>query len=271
MVVGNHEFSYYRDNPFWTLFQNLESDKIKEVISKSWEPAGLLDLVRVVDILEDGEVCFHFNHHPCKIGLPKPNKINIGLFHKDLCCKAIIDDMKMNLGLDIWDEHMLNFDKSRLLDGYDYAFFGHMHKIYGVWNFTNDVSNYKTVLYYLASLNRPNHSEVQNNFLERNIPAVIVDNGKFIGVEDNKFNIKRREESVNDLIVKQQQEVYQERKERKELVTYLPETDNPIANIQVALSSLPSLLAVFNTYIDEDTTQVEHDLLNRVEELKWKI
>lgn len=264
-VMGNHEFSYYKDNPFWSLMSDVNSTKIKDVLTVTWQPTGLLQLIDVRDRLEDGEVMFNFNHHPTQINIPTPNKVNIGLFHKDYAPKAVVEDMKRNFKMDVWDGHIYNFENSTLLDGYDYAFFGHLHKVYGTWTFVNDKTDAKTTLYYLASLGRPNHTEVQDNFLERNIPAIIVDNGKFVNIEDNKIKLMSREECVKEEVVKKQQEIYQTKKQDKTMIKYKPLSDDPITNVQSVLSERPDLLFKFNNYLDNDVTIVENQLRLKVE------
>lgn len=264
-VMGNHEFSYYKDNPFWSLMAQVNSDKIKDVLTVTWQPTGLLQLIEVKDKLIDGNVVFNFNHHPTPINIPTPNKINIGLFHKDYAPKAVVEDMKRNFQLDVWDGHIQHFENSTLLDGYDYAFFGHLHKVYGTWSFVNDKTNYTTILYYLASLGRPNHTEVSDNFLERNIPAVIIENGEFVAVEDNKIQLMSRVECVKEEVVKTQQEIYQNKKQDSRIIKYEPLSDDPLTNIQSALAERPSLLFKFNNYLDNDVTVAEYQLKLKVD------
>ena len=271
VALGNHEFSFYKDNPFWSLLCEIKSEKIKSVITHTWQPTGLFQLVDVVDTLEDGNVVFNFNHYPTRNNIPRPNKTNVGFFHKDYAPKAVVDDMKMNFKLDVWDGHIHNFENSTLLDGYDYAFFGHLHKVYGTWTFVNDISNFKTNLYYLGSLGRPNHTEVQDNFLERNIPAIIVENGELTCVEDNKFNLLDRKNTVKEDVVKSQQEIYQTKKESKTMVDYKPLSDNPISNIQGVLASKPGLLARFNSYLETDTIVYEYQLRKKVSDLTKRV
>lgn len=271
VTLGNHEFSFYKDNPFWSLLCEIKSEKIKSVITHTWQPTGLFQLVEVVDTIEDGNVVLNFNHYPTRNNIPKPNKINIGFFHKDYAPKAVVDDMKMNFKLDVWDGHIHNFENTTLLDGYDYAFFGHLHKVYGTWTFVNDNTNFKTVLYYLASLGRPNHTEVQDNFLERNIPAIVIEDGKFSHIEDNKFNLIDRRNAVKEDVVKNQQEIYQAKKESKAMVDYKPLSDNPITNIQGVLAGNPALLARFNSYLENDIIVYEHQLRKRVSDLTSRL
>ncbi len=190
-VIGNHETTYYKDNPLWSLFDEIESVQLNQIIKKSCKPQGILSLGRVVDELEDGNVRFLFNHFDTPVISAKPDeKINIGLFHKDILCNAIINDSKINHNMNLFADKTIHFDKEQVFTNYDYAFMGHLHSVYGKWDFIDDATNKKTVVNYLASLGRTNHTEVSNDFLERNIPAVIIKDGEFKCIEDNFTNKK---------------------------------------------------------------------------------
>lgn len=266
-VIGNHEFTYYKDNPFWTLMSRIDSKEIVGSINKVWQPRGELQLVNIVDQLIDGEVVFNFNHHPTRIVQPIPNKINIGLFHKNLVPKAIAEQMKKEKGLDIWEGMLEEFVNTRLLDGYNYCFMGHVHKIYGKWKFKNDQSGWEALLYYLASNGRPNHSEVQDNFLERNMPTVLVEDGKFIEIEDNIFNLPSRGMSVKEEVVKAQQETYQAVKKKKQFYEEQIYSDDPIENIRSTLASEPKLLMEFDEWVLGKRDVRIRNLLSKAEEI----
>lgn len=266
-VIGNHEFTYYKDNPFWTLMNKIDSEEIVSSINKVWQPKGELQLINVVDQFIDGDVVFNFNHHPTRIIEPIPNKVNIGLFHKNLVPKAISEQMKREKNLDIWDGMLEEFVNTRVLDGYNYCFMGHVHKIYGKWRFTNDDSQWESFLYYLASVGRPNHSEVQDNFLERNMPTVIVEDGKFVNVEDNFFDLPSRPMSVLEEVVKAQQETYQAVKKKKEFYTTQIYSDDPVENIRSSLASEPMLLAEFDEWVLGKRDAKIVNLLNKAEEI----
>lgn len=266
-VIGNHEFTYYKDNPFWTLMSKIESKEIVSSINKVWQPRGELQLVNIVDRLEDGEVVFNFNHHPIQVLQPVAGKVNIGLFHKNLVPSAIAEQMKREKNLDIWDGMLEEFVHTRLLDGYNYCFMGHVHKIYGQWRFKNDQSNWEAVLYYLASLGRPNHTEVQDNFLERNLPVVLVENGKFMGVEDNTFDLGTRDMCVREEIVEAQQTSYKAAKEKKRFYEEKIYTDDPIENIRGSLAIEPTMLSEFDEWVLNKRGTYIRSLLNEAEEI----
>lgn len=66
-VIGNHETSYYSNNPFYTLVSEIKSKKMQTVLNKVYTPRGLDNVFEVVDAVEDGDVVFHFNHYGCSI------------------------------------------------------------------------------------------------------------------------------------------------------------------------------------------------------------
>lgn len=55
-VVGNHELTYYRNNPFYTLFSQANSTRLERVNDRVTRPKGRMQIINIVDILEDGEV-----------------------------------------------------------------------------------------------------------------------------------------------------------------------------------------------------------------------
>lgn len=83
-VLGNHELTYYKANPFYALINKMESEAVQKIINKVWTPLGLSNTIRVVDKLEDGNVDFYFNHNSTAVQSVSVNddKVAIGLFHR---------------------------------------------------------------------------------------------------------------------------------------------------------------------------------------------
>lgn len=270
-VIGNHETTYYKDNPVWTLFNKIESPSLNQVMKRSCKPKGLLPLSRVVDELIDGNVRFLFNHYDTPVKVPSDKEyINIGLFHKDIICNAIVNDSKINHDIDLYTEHSIAFDETSVFRNYDYAFMGHLHSVYGKWDFYDEKIEQKTVISYLASLGRTNHTEVRNDFLTRNIPAVIITDGMFKGIEDNYFDLMPREECVSEVIVNKQREIRESSKETRNILNnFYPLRDDPIDNIKEFLNQNQTVLNMFNDYLQSDNIQVEEDIINKMEELEW--
>lgn len=231
VVVGNHETTYYKANPFYTLISEIKSAKVRGIVNKVWTPKGLANTFNVVDVVEDGDVVFHFNHHGTPISRPTNGKTNIALYHQDIVCKELIEAMRNQYGTDIFDTGTLEFSHTDLFDGFVYNFFGHMHKIYGTWEFVNEKTMAKSMLCYLGSLGRPNVTEVDNKFLERNIPVVLVEDGKLVGVLDNKFQLRSRTVCVQEAVVEKNKVKYEEMKILKRERAYVPVGDDPMENL----------------------------------------
>lgn len=270
-VVGNHEITYYIDNPFWTLMNKIDAPSVTSKLNKSWKPKGLMQIINVVDTLADGNVLFHFNHNIRDgVSAPIEGKYNIGLFHKDIISKSIINSMELNKDMDIFEVNPTYIeDNSYILHGYKYCFFGHMHKVFGKWDYIDDITGEETILQYLGSLGRSNHSEVNDNFLTRSIPAVIVTDGEFERVEDNFFDLPPRGECVNEKLVENDKIKYEKRKVIKSYNTYTSTGDDPINNMRELFADDPKLLSSFNELLTRGITLVEIDIRNNVEYLKW--
>ena len=263
-VVGNHELSFYANNPFYTLVSEIESERMQQVKSKTWTPRGVLPILRVPDCVEDGEVVFHFNHFNTGISRPIEGKINVGLFHQDLVCQEILDQMQEQLQTDkLWGTRSIDFNKVSFFKGYDYCFMGHLHKVYGTWRWVDDVTNEASYLYYLASLGRPNYTEVNDAMLERNIPAVVVEDGHLSEVQDNKFILPKLEESVNLSIVESRRKQYEVQKARKQMRLYDPMSDEPIKNILMKCLNEEQRV-IFAEFVKNGMCSVETELVAEV-------
>ncbi|MEY8333095.1 metallophosphoesterase [Lachnospiraceae bacterium 47-T17] len=225
-VIGNHELTYYSSNPFYTLVDSIESQKVQNIMNKTWQPLGLMPVITVPDELRDGNVVFHFNHYSTPISKSENGRINIGLFHQEIINKQIITLMEQQLQTYVF-ANPVDFDGLDVFDGYAYCFFGHMHKAYGVFKTENGC-----ILAYLASLGRTNVGEVLDTFLERNVPAVLVSDGDLVCVESNKFSLQKRSECVNEAAVEKAHETYEIQQQKKALKRYIPASDDPVDNLK---------------------------------------
>lgn len=224
-VVGNHELHYYTSNPFFTLVSEIESKKVRNNQSDVWTPQGLLPIIRIPDRVEDGEVLFHFNHYGTEIEKPVDGKVNIGLFHQEIIDYRIVQEMEALLEGKVW-ANTTEFETYKGLDGYQYCFFGHIHKAYGVFKGGD------TYLYYLASLGRTNVTEVNDVFLERCVPAVLTEDGIFKGVEENKIWLPARSESVREEVAMEAKEARERYKLVRAARNYEAAEDNPVKGLK---------------------------------------
>lgn len=251
-VVGNHELSYYKANPFYTAIRTIDSERLQRVMNKVWMPLGTSNTLNVVDRLDDGEVHFYFNHFGTGIQLPDEIGVNIGLFHQDVLDPEIKSATSHN-GINLDYVKATSVEKSGILDGYQYCYFGHLHTVYGVWKAN------ETFLVYLGSLGRPNETEVRDDLLERNIPGVIIDDGTFVKIEDNFIQLMSREECIFEDVVTKMQQKSQDTKEITEARNYVPLGDDPVKNILVRFAENPGIVGLVNdlAYSEYDTRYVE--------------
>lgn len=255
-VIGNHELHYYSANPFFTLVSEIESKKIHDTCSEVWTPRGLLPIIRVPDVVIDGDVIFHFNHFGTSINRPENNKINIGLFHQELVDYKIVREMEAKLGEKVFS-NPIEFENFNGLDGYQYCFFGHLHKVYGMYKGDN------TVLYYLGSLGRTNAGEVNDNFLERCIPAILVDNGKFLCVEENKITLPSRAKCVKEDVVKKSKEWYEQAKIVKAARNYEVTNDDPVQGLREYFVDDPVSIKIINGLLNANVDDVGESLTRK--------
>lgn len=240
MCLGNHDQTYYKNNPLWHLVSKIDSDLITRSRSKAWTPKGNMPYIRLTDRLVDGEVEFIFNHHGTGIQLPDPSKITVGLFHQDIVFRAIMDEAisKFDNIYEVDEDTMKDkhnyvyLDESAQLENYKSCYYGHCHMLYGTWN-----DDFGTAHNYMASLGRTTHKEVRDDFLERRIGVILVENGKLVGEEFYYFNLLDRDSCVNEAGVVVSQEKYKKTKENKLIKTYSGVSDNPVDNIKSNLGN----------------------------------
>lgn len=257
-VIGNHELSYYSSNPFYTLVSDIESDKVQSILNRVWQPVGSAGVIKVVDSLEDGEVLFHFNHFGTTIAKPVVGKHNIGLFHQDIVNSEILNNSAEKLGLPVHGV-LTDIEGSGIFNGYDYAFLGHLHTVYGTFQ-----TNAGTILCYLASIGRTNINEVNDNFLERNIPVVCVEDGKLTGMFDNKFSLMKRADCVHEMEVLENREKADLRQNIKQIKSQPGYSDNPVDNVLSHLAGNTDAVRIFKELLESEADPYETELHTRI-------
>lgn len=260
-VLGNHETSFYSSNPFFTLLDSIDSLKIQTKQDKIWQPVGICNVFNVVDMLQDGEVIFHFNHHGCPVTVPSSADYNIGLFHTDFVFSELVQASENQYHMNPYTNNVIEASNNELLELYDICFFGHHHKIYGRWEINTD-KGHKCCVQHLASLGRPNVTEVQDNFLERDIPVVIVEDGKYIKTEPNTFLLGSREECVKESVLEEQHKAYERVVALKVANNYIPMVDDPVENIKQFCATDSYLTRIFEELIVNDRDSITMDLEN---------
>lgn len=172
-VLGNHEQTYIRNNPFWYLVSKIE-DTVLLSVKKALQPKSVKSCLRVPDIIVDGEVTFYFNHYGVPPKTPTKSGVAVGLFHQNVGSNDICK---------MWGTFD-NVEEASYVQAYSYCFFGHMHLAYGRY-YLNESET--CVCEWLGSCGRTSILEVETAPLDVNIPAILIEDGKFIAIESNKF------------------------------------------------------------------------------------
>lgn len=254
-VLGNHELSYYKDNPFYTLVTEIESKKVRTILNRVYNPVGSLNIIQVPDVLEDGEVVIHFNHFNTPVSKPWDGRCNIGLFHQDIVSEDIIQASRNKYGLVQYAPHPVDIEGSHILDGYNYCFFGHLHTIYGDFRTDSGV-----ILSYLASLGRTNVTEVSDAFLTRKIPAICVNDGKLVEIHTNKIKLASRNASVLEDSVKKDHAVAEVQKEQKLIRSFTMGSDDPVKNVIMNLSENAMASEIFAELLNNAIDKYHQEL-----------
>ena len=170
-VVGNHELTYAKDNPFWFAVSDI-TDPDLQAIKRYIQPRGLTNTVSIVDKIVDGELVFYFNHFNTPTKRPVDGAVRIGLFHQNIGSNSIC---KMYGQFD-------DVEKTPVIQSYNYCFFGHMHLAKGKYYINPE---HTCLCQWLGTIGRTKIDEVIDTDLQVDIPTVIVEDGAFIGIDDN--------------------------------------------------------------------------------------
>lgn len=182
-VVGNHEITYARDNPFWYLVSKIEDASLSS-IERYIQPCGLTSTIAVPGIIFDGEVSIAFNHYGLPAKVLTTGETKIGLFHQNVGSNDICK---------MWGTFD-NVEEANYIQSYNYCFFGHMHLAKGKY-FLND--NHTCRGEWLGTIGRTKVTEVLDDSLDVNIPVILVEDGKFCGIQDNTITLKSFSECVD--------------------------------------------------------------------------
>ena len=200
---GNHEFSYYKNNPIYKFIKEIEDTRVTEMY-KHLKPTSLLGELRVVPRIEyeDFEIVFTpYGMRPVR----GPKKISHLVMHDDL-----LSDHAHNKMVTDMPQYKI---RRRYIDAglFDYVYCGHNHRIRETW------MHGETKIYNMSSLGRNNAAEVVDETRFRIIPIILSENGFFKEVVDEPITLHKREDVIDLVKLEKSQIAYQNAKDRKEL------------------------------------------------------
>ncbi len=208
-VIGNHELSYSKDNPFWLLTSELTTTR--RFRGKAASPKGNLPIIKVPDGFRVGDVYIDLVHYGSRSKIEEGVKC-VGIFHDNFLSKEILNVMTNKYGRDLGeffiDYNFIN-ENSNAFEGYRYVFIGHMHRAMGSYGLEHKGN--LTEITYTQSLGRTNHLEVDDR-LERKISLLTI-SGDNIEKSSEIITLQSRAECVLEDVIEKTQGDYLTRKD----------------------------------------------------------
>lgn len=207
-VVGNHEVTYSTANPFWHLVRELTAPSLAKLYN-AIQTKGLEAVITVPEKIIDGNTVFYFNHNSTPTIVPSTaeGEIHIGLFHQAVGSNDICK---------MWGT-FTNVEEAAFVSQYNYSFFGHMHMAYGKY-WLNDAHTSQGI--WLGTIGRCTVPEVIETPLTRNVPAVLVEDGRFVRVEDNDITLTAAATAVDFNKYEAEKKTREVLKERQSIRSY---------------------------------------------------
>lgn len=204
-VVGNHEISYAKKNPFWFLVSSLQDEDLQS-LKRFIQPRGLTGRIVVPATLEDGDTVLYFNHFGTPPKAPERGTVRIGLFHQNVGSNDICK---------MWGTFD-NVEEASYVQGYNYSFFGHMHLAKGEY-WLNEA--HTCCGEWLGSIGRTKVDEILDDSLDVNIPAILVEDGVFKGIDRNVIQLLSRADTIDFPRLEASQKSRELIKERTQVAT----------------------------------------------------
>lgn len=256
-VVGNHELSYPKCNPFWMLCE----DNTDRFIQFRNLPAygSFAQGIKVVDSLAVGNLLFIFGHYgrtDFDLNLLS-NQDCVLISHNSIIEKSINEIIseryKRNTNLSYANDvyHLLSSQAIPITSQLKYVFVGHLHTAYSDFLVDEKVESVQLKFYlrYMGSLGRTSVEQVRDDDLIRTIPQFIIENDSYTYVP---FEVSLK---PYDLVMKQQ--VVDDNKNKyaaKKALAYLKGTEtfgvSPLESVRRGLSEYPSYASLFEEFVN---------------------
>ena len=234
--LGNHEFSYYKNNPIFKFIRQIEDGRVLRHYPHI-KCSSLTEDLKVVQRLEyeDFEIVFTpYGFTPVRGNKP----ISHLVMHDDL-----VSDHAYNKLISEMPEYRM---RRKFLEAnkFDYVYCGHSHLIRETWTQGN------TTIYNLASLGRSNVTEINDAQRQRIIPVILSENGYFKEVVEETITLHKRQDVVDEDKLQKSREAYEKAKDRKQVRESLSisQTKNPIEALaeDIEVSDNDNLKAIFS-------------------------
>lgn len=230
-VLGNHEITYQKNNPYWYMVSSIDDDNLR-LLRRPIQPKGLYSYINIPDVIYDGNVSFYFNHYGIKPKIAESDRYSIGLFHQNIGSESICR---------MWGSYD-NVETVSYMKSYNIAYMGHIHTVKAAYWLDSDC-NHKVE--YLGTIGRTSVTEVNNDDLDVNIPVILVEDGELKEIVDNKITLMRYEDCVDNETYERSKLARALIKERKGSVLCKIIGNSLLQSLELALTGT-NLLSLFN-------------------------
>lgn len=255
-LIGNHELSYPRSNPFW-LLGKFDSKYYQSYSSiPGYQSIACLN---VCDQLRVDNTLFVFGHYhrtDYEYDFSQYEDVQF-ITHNSIMDTEIINVLKSNFNRDPKMEYAKGITSIRQKGSIPFTekltgmYVGHMHTAYSTFFVDEQVNDthLKFTLRYLGSLGRTNHLEVNDSDLVRSIYYVDTITHK---VESFEINLLPRNQCIEEEIVEANHASYVRNKAIKQLRSDKTVFTSPVEGIRNWLSQSPLDLDLFNQLIQKE-------------------
>lgn len=232
--LGNHEFSYFKNNPIFKFIRQIEDPRVSANYPHI-KCSSLVDDLRVVPMLEyeDFEIVFTPYKYLAIRGTKKYSHL---VMHDDLVSDHAFNRLSTEMPEYRFKRKFVNPNE------FDYIYCGHSHRIRETWQHGT------TTVYNLSSLGRSNVSEIDDSFRHRIIPVIISEDGYFKEVVDEALTLHKRADIVDEAKLEKSRAAYENTKDRKQVRESLSisQTKNPIEALteDIEVAENPNLNAI---------------------------
>lgn len=233
---GNHEFTYYKNNPILKFIRDIEDPRIRKfyphIVGTSLTPD-----IKVVPELTYTDIGIGFTPYGM-VPAPIQKKYRHMVMHDDLMSDNALNRLTFEM-----PEYKIH-RRVLMPDEYDYVYCGHAHLVCEQWNMG------ETLIYNMASLGRSNAAEVRDDMRHRIIPVIVVEDGYFKEVIEEPLTLHKRVDVIDEEKLLKSQLAYQATKARKETRESLTinQSVNPLEALMddVHLSENPFLISIMD-------------------------
>lgn len=238
-VIGNHELTYRKNNPFWS---------ISSVNTRYYKNNIKAPLIKVVDELTVDDTLFVFGHYGESLESYKPSmnyKHAVLISHNEVVNDELLTLLKAKNDKlnDVFMHGSLAKFIPKIKD-LDYVFVGHMHQAHG--KFAVEENGYNFEIKYLASLGRTNHLEYTDD-IQRELPVLSFNDGSLTGLTEEVITLQNRKIAVDEEKVALNKEQYDREKEVRTLRHVQSYTDDCIKGLKEIFNLNPQACVLIDS------------------------